>query len=297
MAVSDFVYPVTVIPVQLTQIATSSWHWHITGIAGLVFCKLINFMQDVSISVSIQSLVWIALDRFVAVVLPMKAHLISSRFRAFAIASTWIVAMVGNCLGLYIHELIDEREEAICTTFYNDTLLVRTYERIRTIVFLIVPLVAITILYCVIAVRLRRQDNFLQCRVHQKDQRKQRAIKMSFCIMAAFYMSFLPMLSFFLIRQYEIAVPCLFWKALWFLAPSAVYFSSMLNPIICMLFIQSYRHGLKEILNSCCCKRLNTHNMETGEQQEISLQEIGVTATKHRTEFAGRKKRQTQPCT
>lgn len=83
MAVSDFVYPLTVIPVQLTQLATSSCQWRIAGTAGVVFCKLIKFLEDVSISVSIQSLVWIAVDRFVAVVLPMKVPLISSRFRAF----------------------------------------------------------------------------------------------------------------------------------------------------------------------------------------------------------------------
>ena len=37
MAVSDFVYPLTHIPVQLTQIAASSWEWRITGTAGPVF--------------------------------------------------------------------------------------------------------------------------------------------------------------------------------------------------------------------------------------------------------------------
>ena len=96
MAVSDFVYPLTVIPVQLTQVATSSMQWRITGIAGLIFCKLINFLGDFAITVSIQSLVWIALDRFVAVVFLMKVHLMSSRSRVFAIVSTWVVAITVN---------------------------------------------------------------------------------------------------------------------------------------------------------------------------------------------------------
>ena len=114
MAVSDFVYPLTHIPVQLTQITTSSWEWRITGTAGPVFCKLITFLSNVSITVSVQSLVWIALDRFVAVVLPMEVHLISSGFRAFATSSTWVVAMVENCLTLYFSDLIQEKEEIVC---------------------------------------------------------------------------------------------------------------------------------------------------------------------------------------
>ena len=282
MAVSDFVYPLTVIPVQLTQIATSSMQWCITGTVGLIFCKLTNFLEDVSISVSIQSLVWIALDRFVAVVLPMKVHLISSRFRVFAMASTWLLAMVGNCLDFYIYELAEEGEEKVCMKLYGDTLLIKTYAKVRTTVFLIAPFVAMTVLYCVIAVTLRRQDKALHCSaVHQKDQRKRRAIKMSFCIMTSFYIAFLPVLVGFLIKQYEVTVSCSFLKALWFLAPCAVYISSVINPIICILFVQSYRRGLKEIIISCWSKRFTNCNVETGEQNGVSLEEIRVTVIEY----------------
>ena len=278
MAVSDFVYPLTVIPVQLTQIATSSMQWRITGTVGLIFCKLTKFLEDVSITVSIQSLVWIALDRFVAVVLPMKVHLISSRFRVFAIASTWALAIVGNCLDFYMYELAEQREEKVCMKFYGDTLLVKTYAKVRTTVFLIAPFVAMTTLYCVIAVTLRRQDKALHCRAeYQEDQRKRRAIKMSFCIMTSFYIAFLPILVGFLIKQYGVAVPCSFLETLWFLAPCAVYISSVINPIICILFVQSYRRGLKEIFISCWSKRFTTCNVETGEHYGVGLEEIRVT--------------------
>jgi len=47
----------------------------IAGIEGAIFCKLKNFLQRVSLAVSVGSLVWIAIDRFVAVVLPIKVHL------------------------------------------------------------------------------------------------------------------------------------------------------------------------------------------------------------------------------
>ena len=205
----------------------------------------------------------------------MKVHLISSRFRVSAIGSTWVVAVVGNCLGFYTYELIDVREETLCTKFYYETLSVGTYERVRTILFLVAPLVAMTIFYCVIAVTLGREDKAVQClAVYQKGQRKRRAIKMTFCVMVAFYITFLPILLGFLIRQYEITVSCSFLEALWFLAPGAVYISSMINPLLCMLSVQSYRHGLKEIFNSCWSKRFTTYNMEKNDQKGVSLQEI-----------------------
>ena len=193
MAVSDFVYPLTVIPVQLTQTATSSMQWRITGTAGLIFCKLINFVGNVSIIVSVQSLVWIALDRYVAVVLPMKVHLISSRFRIFAIISTWFVACIINSFILYLFYLEQNHGEIFCMPLENPPFSFVTYSRVYTALFHILPLVAMAILYCVIAVTLRRQDKALQCRaVHQKHQRKRRAIKMSFSVVAGFYVCFLP---------------------------------------------------------------------------------------------------------
>jgi len=116
MAVSDFLLPFTSIPVRIAETVTSSPQWHIDGTAGLIFCKLNVFMDRVSFAVSVQSLCWIALDRFVAVVFPMKLHLISSRFRALAIASTWILAMTLRSLDLYSLELVEIGDGVICTS-------------------------------------------------------------------------------------------------------------------------------------------------------------------------------------
>ena len=273
MAISDFVFPLTVVPVSMVMIATSSHQWPIPGTAGLILCKLKSFLEAVSITVSTQSLVWIAVDRFVAVaVLPMKVHLISSRFRVFAIASTWIVAMAGN--SVYLYALAEQN--VICNNFYNTSNL--TYTRVYTALFQITPLVVVTILYCVIAVTLRRQDRALQCRaVHQKNQRKRRAIKMSLCIVAAFYICDLPMLLFAIVWEY-FTVSCPLLKVLLICASVMLYLASAINPIICMTFVQSYRRGLKDIFNSCYSKRLTTSNMAetSAKREQITLQEIRV---------------------
>ena len=261
MAISDFVFPLTVIPVSLVKISMGSQQWPIPGKAGLIFCKLKSFLEAVSITVSTESLVWIALDRFVAVVLPVKVHLISSRIRCFAIASTWVAAMIGNSVYLYAFELAEENEVIICNNFYNPSNL--TFARAYTALFQITPFIVVTILYFVIAVTLTRQDKALQCRaVHQKDQRKRRAIKMSFCIISAFYICGLPMLLFAIFWEYGITISCSFSKVLLNIASVMLYLSSAINPIICITFVQSYRRGMRELVfNSCCRKSSTTSNM------------------------------------
>ena len=114
MAFSDLVFSLTAIPFTLVEMSSSNWQWPIGGTAGSILCKLKNFLRSVSLTVSILSLVWIALDRFVAVVWPMKVHLITSRFRAFAIASTWLVALTVTSTDLYLSDPLEENGTITC---------------------------------------------------------------------------------------------------------------------------------------------------------------------------------------
>ena len=110
----------------------------------------------------------------------MKVHLMTPRFRIFAIVSTWIVASIQNSLILYLLHLEQNHGDIFCMSLEDPPFSYVIYKRVYTALFHILPLVAMAIFYCVIAATLRRQDKALQCRaVHQKDQRKWRAIKMS----------------------------------------------------------------------------------------------------------------------
>ena len=277
MAVSDFVFPLTVIPSTIMEISSNSLHWPITGTTGLIMCKLRWYLQTVSLTVSTESLAWIAFDRFVAVVFPMKFHLFSSRFRACAIASTWVVALLANAFGVYAFELVKQNEEILCSNLHNRSFSYVTFAKVYTILFQIVPMIAMTISYSTMALTLGRQDKVLRSEsVRQVNQQKRRAIKMAFSVMFAFYICVLPMMIYFIVWQYKIRLPCSFSRVYLFCAALMLYLSSAINPVICMSFVQSYRHGLRDIFYSCWCKRCKARNNEVGDQQEIHLQRIGA---------------------
>ena len=228
MAVSDFVFPLTVIPVSLAELSSSSWQWPVGGTAGSILCKLRNFVMAVSLTVSIQSLVWIALDRFVAVVWPMKVHLITSRFRSFAIASTWIVALTVNSPDLYLSELLKDNGRIRCSEDKTSlSFLVIGY--VRFVVFYIAPMILITILYCAIAVTLRKM---LQCTTVQHNNHKKRhAIKMSLCIVGLFYVFFLPFATGLVLWLTPVSNSCLYIN-LFLLSSFGLHVSSTTNPIV-----------------------------------------------------------------
>ena len=151
------------------------------------------------------------------------------------------------------------------------------YYRVYASIFAIGPLITITILYCVIAVTLRKPDRSLRgASVHQKDQRKEQAIKMTVCVIAAFYICILPSGFRFILDQSQTAISCSVFKVLWFISYITLYLSSSMNPIICMTFVRSFRQGFKEII-MCWRKCLTTsRNMETSQPEEIALRDVRI---------------------
>ena len=272
MAISDFFFTLVSIPFYLAKIPARSYlQWPVTGKAGLILCKLSVFFPSVSFTVSVQSLVWIALDRFVAVVFPMNNYFISSRFHAFAIASTWMVAIIINFTDLYTTSFVKNGDAFYCLPDLQETII---YTHIA--LTCIVPMLIMTILYCAIAATLRRQNKSLRCAaVHKSHQRKRQAIKMSICIIVTFYVLVLPFTIIIpvIFLSGKIALSC--YESLFFFAISGLYISSTTNPIICFTFVGSYRRGVRELFSSCWLYKKKARSMlKRGEAEEIYLQRI-----------------------
>ena len=283
MAVSDFVFPLLSIPVRLAAIVSSSWQWHIEGMSGLIFCKFYVFVERVSLAVSAQSLCWIALDRFMAVVFPMKVHLISSRFRALAMASTWVIATITRWLDLYLTKFTETDVGVVCKrpeyAFVTAALWFKYYVTILVVFFNVLPLILMTILYSIITLTLRKQNKSLSgSEVHQRTRRKESAIRMSFCIMASFYIfSVLPTISNSLLFTVQKAYPCSLYPLFLILGYVMFCVSSVINPIICLTFVSSYRRGLKEILSCCFSKRATASSSRIAKtMDEIKLEAFRV---------------------
>ena len=90
MSMSDLLFSTIWIPHKLSKLHTNSWL--IGGQFGQALCKLIPFFADFSTIVSIQNLVLITVDRFGAVVFPLRSPLLRSKLCPFFISATWIVA-------------------------------------------------------------------------------------------------------------------------------------------------------------------------------------------------------------
>ena len=88
LAMSDLLFPIFLLPWDLADLYMDSQWLVISGPLGQALCKLVSILTDVSSFVSIQSLILIAVDRFGAVVFPLRSPLISSKLCPFFILAT-----------------------------------------------------------------------------------------------------------------------------------------------------------------------------------------------------------------
>ena len=198
MAMSDLLYPVFVFPRFLSSLYVD--YWLITGPLGQALCKLVPFFQDVSFSVSMQSVVLIAVDRFGAVVYPLRPSLISSKLCPFFILATWIVASVVFSPDLIALKLVEHPGGYVCTMQWNDVFgessSLQNYLVAMFVIFLYTPLVLITILYAIIYVKLKSQKipgngSFNAQRQHLRRERN--VLKMTVSVVSGFAVCWLPL--------------------------------------------------------------------------------------------------------
>ena len=274
MAISDLIFPLTAIPFNIIGLETLPVSVSVRSIV----CKLQTFFTGVSLIVSVESLVWIVVDRFIAVIFPIKVHRIATRFRRFAVTSTWIVAVLIFSIHLYTVKAMEVNGKIISmerphSSFYP------TYGYVKLAVLNIAPLLLMTILYTAMVVTLRRQDKALaiSATVIKNIQKKRQALKMSVRVMAAFYLLFIPNLIVVFFRKTLIEISCLLYSLIMIFASATTCFSSITNPIIYFIFVQNYRLGLRELFNICRIKKsARSWKMGTGDRGEAFLQSMRV---------------------
>jgi len=255
MAMSDLLIPIFLIPRDIQGFYINSWL--IGGPLGQVLCKLVDFLPSVSFSVSIQSLVLIAVDRFGAVVYPLRSPLISSKLRPFFILATWIVALAINSPYLFAVKLVEYPGGLRCTLHWKEAFgessSYQNYIVSWCVTLVFIPLLLIVTLYITTYVKLKSQKIPGEQSANagqQRQQRERNVLKMSIAIVLGFAACMLPVAILWLLFVFVSDI----WSSCGFQYFSVVAFfmartNCAMNPCICFIFSRNYRMGLKTLLD------------------------------------------------
>ena len=266
MAMSDLLLPIVCFPSTVTSVYFN--YWLLGGPVGQALCNLNCFLTDVSVFVSIQSLVLIAVDRFGAVVFPLRSPLISSKHCWFFILATWIIAVAAKIPDAMTYELVEYQEGLVCVHKWNEvfgeSLSYRNYVVSTLVVFGYVPLVLTAILYMTVVIKLKSQNIPGEGSANGREQRSRRqknVLKMSITIVVTFIVCWLPITIYWFFVLYPpdstMTASCGF-QYFRVIAFCVAHSNSAINPCISFIFSGNYRQGLKN-LSRCCfvCPRAN----------------------------------------
>ena len=257
MAMSDLLYPIFLFPVRLADLHAGSWL--IGGTLGQALCKLHPFLSSISSLVSIQSLVLITVDRFVAVVVPLRSPLISRKLCLFFIVATWIVAMAFHSPYLVAFKLVEYPERLMCERLWKEAFGGNTYPNYLlagAIVFLYTPFVVLVILYSIIMIKVKRQVHPGEQSANAEEQRTRRnrnVLKMATAIMVVFFICWIPFFSNAIIVSFSAPDSFIFTSCSFYLYHIVTLFMAYancaINPIICLILSSNYRQALKRLVS------------------------------------------------
>ena len=254
MAISDLLYSIFWIPLYLSSLLTS---WRIDGQLGQALCKLVPFFGDISFVVSIQNLLLIAVDRFGAVVFPLRSPLIRSKLCPFYILTTWIVAVTVGSPYLFANELVENPEGAKCVTkwkkAFGESSSHASFLLAFYLLFKHIPVLLLVIPYSIILIKLKTQVHPGEQSANAQQQRHRRyrnVLQMTIATVTVFVFCWLPYSISILIIKYQDSsthFSCSFWiyNAVTFYMAAAY---CAINPIICFMFSSNYRKALKKLI-------------------------------------------------
>ena len=198
MASSDLLYPIFVIPWRLSNLHTN-YSFLIGGQLGQALCKLIPFFSNVSIVVSTQNLILIAVDRFGAVVFPLRSPLIRSKLCPFFILATWMFAIVFISKDFLAFELVEYPEGARCVRrwkkVFGESSSFASLLLAYNILFTYIPVLLLVILYSIIFIKFKTQAHPGEQSTNNQQQRKRKngnVLQMSIAIVTVFVLCWLP---------------------------------------------------------------------------------------------------------
>ena len=292
MAVADLLVTISVMPYSIRLLYVGN-RW-IGGIFGEISCKIVPFLYQMSIPASIFSVMAVSIDRFFAIVYPMKLR--ASPKTKMATFVIWICSASYAVPFMNSYGIHERDGIYYCLPWFpplgNTTSLQIYY--LTTFIFLYcAPLLILMVLYTLMSRKLWKRKipgNVTEERLRSSEQEKRRVIIALISITVVFAVFWFPahvmhyILYFRRIDVYfkiprEIRCLC-YWIG---------HANSCVNPCLYVLLSQGYRRHMLQILqrlgcfcNFCGFHRSKIHKLSSGNKPALFVLEpcrlVGFTA-------------------
>ena len=280
MAVSDLLSALTNWPLYATEGMLSGKSF-IEGSMATFVCKLGMYSRAISQAVSVLSLVLIVVERFVAIVHPFNATMLTTRLRAVLLLFTWIFPLSIGFPYVWFPKIVQDGPQTFCR-FSWARLELSIFYTVGFLIFYCVPFILIIVLYFKIMKSLtggRLIDETYQQSISARNrQQNQIVMKVFISIVTAFFLCWTPLCGYLVLRM---VFPSFFTKDIrklrlyvglfFYVFPSL---STAVNPIILFVSSSRFSNALREIFGCVKCKLSFFSGRVSPQRETIELQVV-----------------------
>ncbi|XP_031560433.1 neuropeptide FF receptor 2-like [Actinia tenebrosa] len=251
MSIADLLATVVYMP-RVVSIWLAGYEWQIDGIAGFIFCKMSVCLNQTSIAVSIFTVVAISLDRFFAVVFPLRVF-ITDKISQIIILCIWMAALLASFPQFYGIKTMRNNGLLYCflelDKIFGEGAATAFYMFIMLGLFAI-PLAITVILYSAILIALLKRRRVIgdalsnnDDRLRRQERTRKKVLKMVSMVVACFILCWLLYFIHSILYSYKIIVPC----TVLYLRLLLAHLNSIVNPFIYWFFNENFRRGFRSI--------------------------------------------------
>ncbi|XP_002738788.1 QRFP-like peptide receptor [Saccoglossus kowalevskii] len=274
LAVADLSMAVLSMPFTFTTLMYGHW------IFGAAMCPVMLFAQQVSVCVSIYTLTVIGINRYFAVMYPLKIGWTKNRNRIFVL-SVWVVSVILSIVppivGYTKEEHWDGNTIFLCAEWWSNETSSAIYELFVMCITYFIPLVLLSYTYISIGRRLwgrRIPGNADHNRDRTQKRAKRQVIKMLLVVLMMFAFCWLPLHIFNIVQRVN---PHLLQQDTTRMVNAGVLWLAMsnscVNPVIYSFLNDNFKRNLVML---CGCSRNcpNTANLGRSKGQSLATTTI-----------------------
>ncbi|KAM6965065.1 tachykinin receptor 1a [Aplochiton taeniatus] len=238
--------------INFTYAVHNEWYF------GLVYCRFHNFFPIAAVFASIYSMAAIALDRYMAIIHPLKQRMSSTETKV-VVGVIWTLALLLAFPQYYYSDTDQLPGRVICYIDWPEYTVYdfkKMYYVCVAILIYFLPLLVMGCAYLEVGITLWASEipGDSSDRYREQLNSKRKVVKMMIVVVCTFAICWLPFHVYFLLHQF---FPRLFeeqyiqqvYLAIMWLAMS----STMYNPIIYCCLNDRFRAGFKQAFRCCPC--------------------------------------------
>ncbi|XP_076322000.1 neuropeptide receptor 15-like [Tachypleus tridentatus] len=249
LAISDFIIMIVCVPDIIQFMENNGWQ------LGLTSCKVIRFSEVSALYASVMTLVSVCIERYVAIIHPIRAHLLCCRGRIIlSITVIWPLAMIFASPNLFFHVLLPVAPGFKPCVVKLSRLHFLVFKYLEFTVFYLVPLIIQIVLYIGIGRRLFRPEMFQSVEpVLRRDNlvvtmnARRGVVKMLIAGVSVYFISLSPHQVLLFYNTFSQTPFQETWTYLIFVN-IMVYASSACNPLLYSIFSLKFRGKFRTIL-------------------------------------------------